>query len=42
MKAAGASNRRTDPSQYWHVVRGGSEIRCRTSKVRWHRSQAYS
>lgn len=42
MNGAGARRRRTGPPHFWQVARGGSEMRCRTSKTPAHRSHWYS
>ncbi len=36
MNGAGASRRRTGPPHDWQLLRGSAEMRCHTSKVRWH------
>lgn len=42
MNGAGARRRRTGPPHVPHAARGGSEMRCRTSKTRSQRSHWYS
>jgi hypothetical protein len=42
MKGAAESSRRTGPLQLSQVVSAGSEIRWRTSKIRWQESHWYS
>jgi len=42
MNGAGDRRRRTDPPQVSQVLRGGSEMRWRTSKVRRQDVHSYS
>ena len=42
MNGAADNSRRSAPPQTSHVVNGSAEIRCRTSKIRWHLSHWYS